>query len=149
MSIRRYAFAVVLAAAAALSITGATRAQTPKNQAPCPDAIDAPDALAGRPLCFLEAQRVVSVRPYYNWTTLRGAKIDLAPEIGVTAEDLEARVQQALDPSARTRLPACLIGVSRVHIRSAPAGEASSLTLIAKEPRDAERILSRAQLLMR
>lgn len=149
MSILRFAFPVAMAVAAAVTITGATRAQTTKTQAPCPDALDAPSALAGRPLCFLAEHRIVSVRSHYSWSSLQGARIELAPEIGVTAEDLEARVQQVLGASPREPLPACLLGVGRVHIGSTPAGEASSVTLLAKEPRDAERILSRAQLLVR
>ena len=146
MSIRRFAFSAVLAAVAVIAIPGATRAQTTKTQAPCPDALEAPDSLAGRPPCFLQEQRILSVKPYFSWSDLQGAKIELAPQLGVTAEDLESRLQEVLDAGA---LPACLLAVGRVHIGTTPTGDASSVTLLAKDPKDADRILSRARLLMK
>ncbi len=156
MSIRRFALPVAMAVAAAATITGATSAQTitpqaprtqaPRTQAPCPDALD---ELAGRPPCFLGEQRIASVRSSYGSSSVQGATIELVPEAGVTAQELEARLQQVLDASPRQPLPACLVGVARVHISSTPGGEASSVTLIAKDPNQAERILARARLLMR
>lgn len=146
MSIRRFAVPLAVAIAASATISGASRAQTTRTQAPCPDALD---AMAGRPPCFLGEQRIISVRGYYHLTTLHGARIELAPELGVTAEDLEAELQQVLNGGSRKPLPACLVGVGRVHIGTNAEGAAESVTLIAKEPRDADAILARANALMK
>src|SRR3954453_19516270 len=130
MSFRQFSFPVAMAVAAALAIPGASRAQTTKAQAPCIATEDSPDAMAGRPACFLEQLRVVSVRPYYGWATMQGARLELARELGFTAEDLEARLQQVLQASRREPLPACLVDVGSVHIDANADGEASTVTLI-------------------
>jgi len=129
-----------MAAAAAFAIPGASRAETPKAEAPCPT----DEAMAGRPLCFLEEVRVISVRPQYGFSALQGAKIELLPASGISTEDLEARLQQALKAKPR---PACLVDVGQVEIGSNAVGEASSVTLIAKDPKNAERVLHRANQL--
>jgi len=149
MSIRQFAFPLAMAAAAAVAIPGASRAQTTKTQEPCIATEDSPEAMAGRPPCFLDELRVVSVRPYSGLTTLQGARIDLEPQLGFTVDDLDARLQQVLKAGKREPLPACLVGVGSVNIDANAQGEASTVTLIAKDPKDADRILSRARQLVK
>jgi hypothetical protein len=144
-----------MAVAAAVAITGASRAETTKKQAPCVAPQTVAQTMAGRPPCFLGETRVTTVRPYYGSLQpgvaqlLEGAKLELVPEYGLSAQDLEARVQQALQAGQREPLPACLIDVGRVHIESNAVGDASSVTLIAKDPKDAEQILERANQLLK
>jgi len=140
MSIRQFAFPVAMAAAAAFAIPGASRAETQKTEAPCP--MD--EAMEARPPCFLEEIRVISVRPQYGFSALQGAKLELLPANGISTETLAARLQQALRAKP---LPACLVDVGQVEIGSNAVGEASSVTLIAKDPKNAERVLRRANQL--
>lgn len=155
----RQLFSVAIAVSAAVAITGASRAETPAKQAPCIVPSERPaESMAGRAPCFLEDEtRVVAVRPYYGKATLerdamqvlQGAELELLPAAGLTAEDLQARVQQALDARQREPLPVCMVGVGHIHIGSNPMGEASSVTLIAKDPKDAEQVFQRAQQLLK
>ena len=138
MSIRQFPFAIAVAIAATLP------------------SVSRADSSASSAACFLEDSRVVAVTPYYGkptlggaaLQTLRGAELQLLPSTGLTAEHLQARLYRLLDAREREPLPGCLSGVGRVHIESTPLGEASSVTLIAREPEHAERVYRRARRLL-
>jgi hypothetical protein len=158
MSTRQFPLSVALAVTAAVAITGASRAETPPQQAPCVVPAEShAESMAGRAPCFLEDEtRVVSVRPYHGKATLeraalvlQGAELELLPAPGLTADDLQARLQRVLRARQREPLPVCMVGVGHVHIGSNPMGEASSVTLIARDPKDAEQVFHRAQLLVK
>ena len=125
--------------AATLAVPSVTRADTPH---------------AGQ--CFLGEGRLVAVTPYYgkrtlggnDLQTLRGAELRLQPTSALTAEYLEARLHRLLDAREREPLPGCLIDVGQVHIESTPLGEASSVTLIARDAKQAEQVYRRARLLL-
>jgi len=138
MSSRPFPFAVAIAAT--LAIPSLSRADTSVNPSQC----------------FLDDSRLVAVTPYYGkptlgratLQTLRGAELQLLPSAGLTAEDLEARLQRLLEAREREPLPRCLNDVGHVHIESNPLGEASSVTLIARDPEQAEQVYRRARLLL-
>jgi hypothetical protein len=106
--------------------------------------------------CFLDPQSVFTVKPYYGRPTisrnslkpLRGAEIQLVPEVSLSSEILAARLKRLLRASERARLPGCLLDVGHVHIGSNPKGDAESVMLIARDPGDAQKVLHRAQLLV-
>jgi len=138
MSTRQLSSAIIIAAAFAVPV--AARADATPN--------------AGH--CFLDESRVVAVTPYYGKRTLgavdlqplRGAKVQLVPTTGFTAEHLEERLQELLEARQQEPLPTCLVDVGHVHIESTPLGEASSVTLIARDPSDAEQVFRRARHLV-
>lgn len=137
MSTRQFSFAV--AVAATLVVPSVSHADSPN---------------AGQ--CFLDEARLVAVTPYYgkrvlggtDLQTLRGAELRLQPTAALTTEELEARLHQLLDAREHEPLPGCLIDVGQVHIESTPLGEASSVTLIARDAKQAEQVYRRARLLL-
>lgn len=106
--------------------------------------------------CFLDPQSVFTVKPYYgppkirrnSLEPLRGAEVRLVPEVGLSSEMLAARLKRVLRASQRGGRPGCLLDVGHVHIGSNPMGDAESVTLIARDPGDAQQVLRRAQLLV-
>lgn len=137
MSTRQFAIAVAIAAT--LGVPSVSHADTPNSSS-----------------CFLDDGRVVAVTPYYGkpkfggaaLQTLRGAQVQLMPTTGLTSEYLEARLQRLLDARQHEPLPGCLIDVGHVHIESTPLGEATSVTLVARDPSQAEKVYRRARLLL-
>lgn len=135
MSTRQLASAIVVAAAFAVPIVARA------------EATDSPAQ------CFLDESRVVAVTPYYGKRALgsaelqplRGAKVELMPSVRLTAEQLQKRLYELLDASQQEPLPACMADVGHVHIESTPLGEATSVTLIARDPSDAEQVFRRVQ----
>jgi hypothetical protein len=109
-----------------------------------------------RAQCFLRDERILSVRPYYERSTLgtaivhplRGAEVQLAPMVDLSSERLQASLQQLLRSPRREPLLACLADVGHVHIESDPLGSASTVQLIARDPKDAEQVFRRAQRLV-
>jgi hypothetical protein len=114
------------------------------------------ESAADSGLCFVDPQSVFTVLPYYGPPTLsrrslerlRGVEIRLVPAVDLSTEQLAARLKQVLRTSNRDRLPACLLGVGRVHIGSNAMGDAESALLIARDPGAAKEVLRRAQLLV-
>jgi hypothetical protein len=106
--------------------------------------------------CFLDPQSVFTVKPYYGRPTisrnslkpLRGAEIQLVPEVSLSSDMLAARLKRLLRASERGRLPGCLRDVGHVHIGANPKGDAESVMLIARDPGDAQQVLRRAQSLV-
>jgi hypothetical protein len=106
--------------------------------------------------CFLDADRVVSVKPYYGTSglgraelqPLRGAEVELAPAIWLSSARLEGQIVRLLQTPRREPLPECLTGVGHIHIESDPLGNASSVRLIARDPNDADRVFRRARRLV-
>jgi hypothetical protein len=106
--------------------------------------------------CFLDPQSVYTVKPYYgrpkirrnSLEPLRGAEVQLVPEVGLSSEILADRLKRLLRASERGGLPGCLLDVGHVHIGSNPMGDAESVTLIARDPGDAQQVLRRAQWLV-
>jgi hypothetical protein len=106
--------------------------------------------------CFLDPQSVYTVKPYYgppkirrnSLEPLRGAEVQLVPEVGLSSEMLAARLKRLLRASERGGLPGCLLDVGHVHIGSNPRGDAESVMLIARDPGDAQQVLRRAQWLV-
>lgn len=133
-------FPIAIAIVAALAAPGASRAE----------------ATPSRASCFLDDSRVLSVLPYYEepslgragLRSLRGAEVQLAPVSRVTTEYLEEVLQRLLGAPNSAPLPACLLDVGRVHIESTPLGEAASVTLIARDPKDAEQVFLRTRRIL-